>query len=140
MSCGSSPGVYLRCSLNSTEKPWKGLACRPCRNPLTINCARKSKREICRMTSGFRYFSTVDMLRIVNVDCSTQRGGDKERGRRETHDDHSPTLPGSYSPPGTSSRELWYLRHGDFREQAGDEIFGGQSLGLGLKIGADTVP
>ena len=31
MSLGSSPGVYLRCSLNSTEKPWKGLACRPCR-------------------------------------------------------------------------------------------------------------
>ena len=34
MSFGSSPGVYLRCSLNSTEKPWKGLACSPCRKPL----------------------------------------------------------------------------------------------------------
>src|SRR5580704_12237453 len=61
MSCGSSPGVYLRCSLNSTEKPWKGLACRPCRNPLTMNLARKSSREICRITSGFRYCSTVGM-------------------------------------------------------------------------------
>ena len=25
----SSPGMYLRCSVNSTEKPWNGLACRP---------------------------------------------------------------------------------------------------------------
>ena len=24
MSCGLSPCVYLRCSLNSTEKPWNG--------------------------------------------------------------------------------------------------------------------
>ncbi len=24
-----SPAVYLRCSENSTEKPWNGLACRP---------------------------------------------------------------------------------------------------------------
>ena len=29
----SSPGLYLRCSENSTEKPWNGLACSPVRNP-----------------------------------------------------------------------------------------------------------
>ena len=34
---GISPDVYLRCSLNSTEKPWNGLACKPCRNPRTTN-------------------------------------------------------------------------------------------------------
>ena len=63
---GSSPGVYLRCSLNSTEKPWNGLACSPCKKPLTMNCARRSSREIWRMTSGFRYFSTVDMAIDAN--------------------------------------------------------------------------
>src|SRR5580704_6370576 len=61
MSLGSSPGVYLRCSLNSTEKPWKGLACSPCRKPLTMNCARRSSRLIWRMTSGFRYCSAEGM-------------------------------------------------------------------------------
>src|SRR5262249_2118824 len=53
----SSPGTYLRCSLNSTEKPWNGLACRPARKPSTMNLARRSSRATCRMTSGRRYFS-----------------------------------------------------------------------------------
>src|SRR5207248_1349606 len=53
----SSPGTYLRCSLNSTEKPWNGLACKPARNPSTINLARRSSRATWRMTSGRKYFS-----------------------------------------------------------------------------------
>src|SRR3954469_19143718 len=53
----SSPGVYLRCSENSTEKPWKGLARRPDRNPSTMNLARRSRRATWRTTSGRRYFS-----------------------------------------------------------------------------------
>src|SRR3954449_12570484 len=55
-----SPGVYLRCSENSTENPWNGLACRPERNPSTMNLARRSSRATWRITSGFRYFSAVD--------------------------------------------------------------------------------
>src|SRR6187431_1384073 len=58
MSLGSSPLVYLRCSLNSTEKPWNGLACSPCKKPFTTNWARMSSRLIWLMTSGLRYFST----------------------------------------------------------------------------------
>src|SRR5438270_11782013 len=53
----SSPGTYLRCSLNSTENPWNGLACRPARKPSTMNLARRSSRETWRITSGRRYFS-----------------------------------------------------------------------------------
>src|SRR6478672_10781653 len=53
----SSPGTYLRCSENSTEKPWNGLPCRPARKPSTMNLARRSSRATWRMTSGFRYFS-----------------------------------------------------------------------------------
>src|SRR3954468_3938205 len=59
MSAMLSPAVYLRCSENSTEKPWKGLACSPAMNPSTMNLARRSSRATCRITSGFRYFSAV---------------------------------------------------------------------------------
>src|SRR5258708_26205121 len=61
MSLRSSPGTYLRCSLNSTEKPWNGLACSPVRKPSTINFARRSSRATWRMTSGRRYFSALAM-------------------------------------------------------------------------------
>src|SRR3954452_335996 len=54
-----SPGEYRRCSENSTEKPWKGLACSPARNPSTMKRARRSSRLTWRITSGFRYFSGV---------------------------------------------------------------------------------
>src|SRR5438094_7594564 len=56
-SLRSSPGTYFLCSLNSTEKPWNGLACSPARKPSTMNLARRSSRATWRMTSGFRYFS-----------------------------------------------------------------------------------
>src|SRR4051812_30043885 len=59
MSLMLSPGVYLRCSENSTENPWNGLAWRPAMNPSTMNLARRSSRATCRITSGFRYFSAV---------------------------------------------------------------------------------
>src|SRR5262249_25941015 len=58
-SLRSSPGTYLRCSLNSTEKPWNGLACNPARKPSTMNLARRSSRDTWRMTSGRRYFSVL---------------------------------------------------------------------------------
>src|SRR5438445_11484053 len=57
-----SPGVYLRCSENSTENPWKGLACRPARKPSTMNLARRSSRATWRITSGRKYLSAVAML------------------------------------------------------------------------------
>src|SRR3954470_14482123 len=59
MSAMLSPGEYRRCSENSTEKPWKGLACSPAMNPSTMNLARRSSRATWRITSGFRYFSAV---------------------------------------------------------------------------------
>src|SRR5947209_85764 len=65
-SLRSSPGVYLRCSLNSTEKPWNGLACRPARKPSTMNLARRSSRATWRMTSGRRYFSGLLMEQSAN--------------------------------------------------------------------------
>src|SRR5439155_16695783 len=49
------------CPLNSTEKPWNGLACSPARNPSTMKRARRSSRPTWRMTSGLRYFSVVLM-------------------------------------------------------------------------------
>src|SRR4030081_619413 len=54
-----SPALYLRCSENSTEKPWNGLAWRPAMKPSTMNLARRSSRATWRITSGFRYFSAV---------------------------------------------------------------------------------
>src|SRR4051812_43012500 len=42
-----------------------------------MNCARKSNREICRITSGFRYFSTVD---IAHAQIGTTN--------QEVHKDH----------------------------------------------------
>src|SRR3954453_11386448 len=59
MSAMLSPAVYFRCSLNSTENPWNGLAWRPAMNPSTMNLARRSSRATWRITSGFRYFSAV---------------------------------------------------------------------------------
>src|SRR3954471_16376875 len=55
----SSPGLYLRCSENSTENPWYGLECSPDRKPCTMNFARRSSRATWRITSGRRYFSAV---------------------------------------------------------------------------------
>ena len=46
MSCGLSPGVYLRCSLNSTEKPWNGLACNPAKNPFNRSAAHELRRRL----------------------------------------------------------------------------------------------
>src|ERR1700722_2932295 len=73
-SLTSSPGTYLRCSLNSTEKPWKGLACRPARKPSTMNLARRSSRETWRITSGRRYCSTPAMNPSYSGKSNGERG------------------------------------------------------------------
>src|SRR6185295_18826553 len=39
-----SPGMYWRCSANSTLNPWYGLRWSPVRNPSTTSRAFKSKR------------------------------------------------------------------------------------------------
>src|SRR6516162_3523453 len=78
-----SPAVYLRCSENSTEKPWNGLACNPAMNPSTMNLARRSSRATWRMTAGFRYFSAVPAIdatclasrKLENLGC---RSGDQD--------------------------------------------------------------
>src|SRR3954464_7939642 len=72
MSLMLSPGLYLRCSENSTEKPWNGLAWRPAMNPSTMNLARRSSRETWRITSGLRYFSWVPANGV-----SSSRGGER---------------------------------------------------------------
>ena len=38
-----SPGLYKRCSANSTEKPWKGLLCIPVMKPSTTCLASNSR-------------------------------------------------------------------------------------------------
>src|SRR5687767_8262612 len=38
-----SPLLYCRCSANSTEKPWKGLLCKPVINPSTTCLASNSR-------------------------------------------------------------------------------------------------
>ena len=38
-----------------------------------------------------------------------------------------------------SARELGHFGHRDFFKQAGDDVFGGHALGLGLKVGAEAV-
>ena len=95
-----SPAVYLRCSENSTENPWNGLACSPAMKPSTMNLARKSSRETWRITSGFRYFSALpaminpSRLRIRGR-WSTDRIGESIPGSRDgsgyfaTHDQYA---------------------------------------------------
>src|SRR3954451_16943633 len=68
-----SPAVYFRCSENSTENPWNGLACNPEMNPSTMNLARRSSRATWRMTSGFRCFSAV--LATGQSSLSSSRAG-----------------------------------------------------------------
>src|SRR3954454_7535517 len=68
-----SPEVYLRCSENSTENPWKGLACSPAMKPSTMNLARRSSRATWRITSGFRYFSAVPAKEVLREVLFLQR-------------------------------------------------------------------
>src|SRR5262245_3883224 len=49
-----SPGMYGRCSANSTLKPWKGLRCMPAMKPSTTNRARTSRCESRATTAGSR--------------------------------------------------------------------------------------
>src|SRR5580698_8706658 len=68
----SSPGLYLRCSENSTLNPWNGLLCSPLRNPSTMNFARRSSRATWRITSGRRYFSAFTSIRGGERQCDRQ--------------------------------------------------------------------
>src|SRR5277367_4013208 len=77
-----SPEEYLRCSENSTENPWNGLAWRPEMKPSTINLARRSSRATWRITSGFRYFSAVPATKCLLA--------------LDQHEPHSPIV---HSPP-----------------------------------------
>src|SRR5262245_53041975 len=113
-----SPGVYLRCSENSTEKPWKGLACSPEMNPSTMNLARRSSRATWRITSGFRYFSAVPAKELL-------RGPGREfrrLGRR------------------ASSIVLGHVGLSDLGDELLDQAVGRLPLGLRLEVGADAVP
>src|SRR4051812_4462053 len=74
MSAMLSPDVYFRCSENSTENPWNGLACRPEMNPSMMNLARRSSRLTWRMTSGLRYFSCVPAKGVVLPAGAAWRG------------------------------------------------------------------
>ena len=62
----SSPGVYSRCSANSTEKPLCGLRCRPEMNPSTTPRAISSSRWIFASASG------VEQLQVAGVGCRTR--------------------------------------------------------------------
>src|SRR5437764_7713906 len=75
-----SPAVYLRCSLNSTEKPWKGLACRPAKKPSTMNLARRSSRATWRMTFGLRYFPGLLMMAPPDGENADDTDGADQHG------------------------------------------------------------
>src|SRR4051794_34609668 len=81
MSAMLSPAVYLRCSENSTENPWNGLACRPEMNPSTMNLALRSSRATWRMASGFKYFSAgpANVVSFVRSEHLGQR--DRQAGQ-----------------------------------------------------------
>jgi len=52
-----SPGVYWRCSANSTARPWYGERCMPLITPSTIMRARSSNGASWASVSGARYCS-----------------------------------------------------------------------------------
>src|SRR5215207_5632539 len=87
MSAMLSPAVYLRCSENSTENPWNGLACRPLRNPSTMNLARRSSRATWRITSGRRYFSALAMRNSPQRHKGHKE--DKKPRSEDCHEEHS---------------------------------------------------
>ena len=63
----------------------KRAGMQPVQKPLHDELARRSSREICRITSGFRYFSTVDMLnRLVYRRAAAKA---LSRGRKPTDRD-----------------------------------------------------
>src|SRR5258708_1019237 len=130
MSAMLSPGVYLRCSENSTENPWNGLACRPAMNPSTMNFARRSSRATWRITSGFRYFSGVPAKGSVLAG----RGFDRPEGAAlET---------GRVRSPGfrTATVVLRRLGVADLGQQPLDQTLGRLTFRLGLEVHADPVP
>src|SRR6516225_2515521 len=123
-----SPEVYLRCSENSTENPWKGLACSPAMKPSTMNLARRSSRETWRITSGFRYFSAVlakgspHQTQPEPMLLLTHGGGARfERPARV------PSRGGLLRAPAVV---LGHLGLADLGDQAADQALGRLALGL----------
>src|SRR5437764_11324376 len=95
----SSPGVYLRCSENSTEKPWNGDECSPDRKPSTMNFAFRSRRATWLMTSGRRYFSVLMVCEVVtgNGTYGTYgtHGTNKSHASHRSHRSHANHKPQS---------------------------------------------
>src|SRR3954465_10211638 len=99
MSVMLSPAVYLRCSENSTENPWNGLAWSPEMNPSTMNLARRSSRATWRITSGFKYFSAVLDTRgnlALNVADKRIEAGFLPVSARRSGDRSSPLILGHF--------------------------------------------
>src|SRR4051812_23677084 len=137
-----SPAVYLRCSENSTEKPWNGLACRPEMNPSTMNLARRSSRETWRITSGFRYFSAV-LAKGQPRATIAMDGCDVRHQERGTIDEHFPQLRSTPLRRGlaaTATVVFRYLGLADLGDQPADQALGGLPFGLCLEVGANPVP
>src|SRR5262249_30701397 len=142
MSAMLSPLVYLRCSENSTENPWNGLACSPAMNPSTMNLARRSSRETWRITSGFRYFSA-GPGQSGTPDRSGLEGGagppsgwqNEEGGPGPPYNslDVDARLPAAAVVLGRLG-----LLH--LHQQPLDDALGRLPLGLGLEVGADPMP
>src|SRR5262245_18992489 len=153
MSAMLSPGVYLRCSENSTENPWNGLACNPAMKPSTMNRARRSSRETWRITSGFRYFSAVLAKGSPRAHPSPRPGFSLPAYHTQR------SLPPLLTPfdaewfeprcrsarlrgalPAAPAVVLGDFLLADLGDQAADQALGGLPLGLGLEVGANPVP
>src|SRR3954466_13754984 len=118
-----SPAVYLRCSENSTENPWKGLAWRPAMSPSTMNLARRSSRATWRITSGFRYFSAV-----------LATGTSLSKDPRATGDRRAETGAADRSGAGPPAVVLRHLGLADLGDQPTDQRLGRLTLGLRLEV------
>src|ERR1051326_1895614 len=79
----SSPGVYSRCSANSTLNPLYGLLCKPVMNPSTTVRAMMEMFESFETTSGTRYLWTVGML-LSRCNHGTPHPTLSRKGREST--------------------------------------------------------
>src|SRR5690348_12965857 len=110
-------------------------------NPSTMNLARRSSRATWRITSGFKYFSAV---LATGIPRSQSLNRSEPSGRRQRPVRRGSETLGRSGLPSRRDRSttvvLGHFRFLDLGDQPADQRLGRLPLGLGLKIGADTVP
>src|SRR5688572_19387896 len=112
----SSPGVYSRCSANSTLKPWYGLLCMPETKPSTMWRALRSRRVILLRTFGSRKPGFLVAMDHPRGCAGLRRDLRQPRLLLEVR-----------------------LLGGDHLEQLVDDLVRGDALRLGREVGDDAV-